>query len=206
MNGGLLELRILVVDDDEVDRLRIGRLIAQIPDLDAEVRAAADVRSSLDTVKREPFDLVLLDYRLPDGTALDFLAGVGAADGLGPPVVVQTVQDSDLAAIDTLARGAQDYLVKGRFDAPALHRAIRYALERDRLVKERARLRSELVKASERISTLEGLLPICSYCKGVRDDSGHWHRIEAYLATTGTRMTHSMCPACAAQRFPDHYR
>lgn len=206
MTGPTLDLRILVVDDDEVDRLRISRLISQIPDLDARLVAASDVRSSLDAVRREPFDLILLDYRLPDGTALDFLAKLGAADGLGPPVVVQTVQDSEHTAVDTLARGAQDYLVKGRFDAPALRRSIRYALERDRLNKERARLRGELLKASERIATLEGLLPICSYCKSIRDDSGHWHRIESYLATTGTKMTHGMCESCAAEHFPDHYR
>jgi len=206
MDGEILELRILVVDDDEVDRLRVGRLLAQIVDLDPEVQTATDVRSSLEAVKREPFDLILLDYRLPDGTALDFLAALGAADGLGPPVVVQTVQDSEQTAVETVARGAQDYLVKGRFDAAALRRAIRYALERDRLIKERARLRSELVKAAARIEALEGLLPICSYCKSIRDDSGHWHRIESYLATTGTKMTHGMCPQCAAAHFPDHHR
>lgn len=206
MSREILELRILVVDDDEVDRLRVGRLLAQIVDLDPEVRTATNVASSLEAVRRESFDLVLLDYRLPDGTALDFLAAVGAADGLGPPVVVQTVQDSEQTAVETVARGAQDYLVKGRFDAPALRRAIRYALERDRLIKERSRLRSELVKAAARIEALEGLLPICSYCKSIRDDSGHWHRIESYLATTGTKMTHGMCPQCAAEHFPDHYR
>lgn len=56
----------------------------------------------------------------------------------------------------------------------------------------------ELEATLSRVKTLEGLLPICAYCKRIRDDSDYWQEVEAYLgAQTGARFTHSVCPSCA---------
>jgi K+-sensing histidine kinase KdpD len=55
----------------------------------------------------------------------------------------------------------------------------------------------ELAEALERVKQLEGLIPICSYCKKVRDDSGLWERIEAYLSSrSNVTFTHGICPDC----------
>ncbi len=62
---------------------------------------------------------------------------------------------------------------------------------------------SELQEANREIRTLRGFIPICSHCKGVRDDSGYWHRLESYLMThTEAQLSHSICPDCVRTHFP----
>lgn len=62
---------------------------------------------------------------------------------------------------------------------------------------EREELIRELQEALAEVKTLSGLLPICSYCKKIRDDKGYWSRIETYIARHSTaEFTHSICPDC----------
>lgn len=62
----------------------------------------------------------------------------------------------------------------------------------------------KLQKAAGEIRTLRGFIPICAHCKGVRDDTGYWHRIEAYLAAhTEAQLSHGICPDCLEQHFGD---
>ena len=59
----------------------------------------------------------------------------------------------------------------------------------------------------KRIETLRGIVPICSYCKQIRDDKGYWNRVEAYVAKhTEARFSHSICPACMEQHYPEEYK
>lgn len=63
---------------------------------------------------------------------------------------------------------------------------------------------SELQKALDEINTLSGFIPICSSCKGIRDDQGYWNKIETYLAArTDATFSHSICPDCAKKLYPD---
>ena len=49
-------------------------------------------------------------------------------------------------------------------------------------------------------------MPICSYCKQIRDDKGYWNIVEAYIAKyTDARFSHSICPTCMETHFPDEY-
>lgn len=62
------------------------------------------------------------------------------------------------------------------------------------------RLVDELRVALSRVKTLGGLLPVCAWCKNVRDDAGYWQQIEIYLAEhTDARFTHGLCPTCDAR-------
>lgn len=62
---------------------------------------------------------------------------------------------------------------------------------------EREELIRELQEALAEVKTLSGLLPICSYCKKIRDDKGYWSRIETYIARhSAAQFTHSICPDC----------
>lgn len=75
---------------------------------------------------------------------------------------------------------------------------IGFALYSRRKIMEREMLISELQDAIAQIKTLKGLIPICSYCKNIRDDSGIWNKIEAYFAKhVDADFTHGMCPDCA---------
>jgi GAF domain-containing protein len=69
---------------------------------------------------------------------------------------------------------------------------------------ELRRVSAELAKAVTNVRTLTGLLPICSYCKGIRDDQGYWQKVESYLETnTEASLTHGICPQCMDQHFPE---
>ena len=69
--------------------------------------------------------------------------------------------------------------------------------ERERLVEEQQRLLGE-------VKTLSGLLPICSYCKKIRDDNGYWNQIEDYIGKhSSANFTHSVCPDCASNQYAE---
>jgi sensor domain CHASE-containing protein len=75
-----------------------------------------------------------------------------------------------------------------------------YAQRCSRQAIETARTNVELQAALDEVKTLEGLLPICAYCKSVRDDSGYWNQIESYLRKhTKASFSHGYCPECAAK-------
>jgi len=65
------------------------------------------------------------------------------------------------------------------------------------LSSERARTNAELEKALEEVNRLSGMLPICAWCKKIRDDDGTWHVLEEYLQShSEADFTHSICPDC----------
>ncbi len=71
---------------------------------------------------------------------------------------------------------------------------------------ERAKIIAELKRALEEIKTLSGLLPICAWCKKVRDDKGYWKQVEHYVAEhTEAEFTHGICPDCLKKLEPELY-
>lgn len=123
--------RILLVEDDEVDRLMIDRLLGGI-DTDIELTEAEDVQSALEKLEHERFDAGLFDLRLPDGDAFDLLDALETHSGAKMPVVILTGNEDKATAQRALSRGAQDYLLKDEVSGPLLVRSLRYALERKR--------------------------------------------------------------------------
>ena len=81
---------------------------------------------------------------------------------------------------------------------------IRDITEHKRAEEEREKLIYELQDALGKIKTLSGLLPICSWCKKIRDDEGYWNQIETYIGDhSEAEFTHSICPECMKKRYPD---
>jgi phosphoserine phosphatase RsbU/P len=201
-------LRILVIEDDEVDRMRVMRMLQRLPEGLERIDVAVDKTSGAQAMRTEEYDCVLLDYRLPDGEGIDLLDEIRASEGDAPPIIIETVLEDEGTALRSLAKGAQDYLVKGRFDAEALRRSIRYAVERGRLHRERNRLVRELQDALARVKVLEGFLKTCCYCHRVRDDSNNWLPIESFIQRhSEARFSHGICPECLiaheSELYPD---
>jgi hypothetical protein len=72
---------------------------------------------------------------------------------------------------------------------------------------DRIHLIEKLQNALSEVETLRGLLPICACCKKIRDDQGYWNHIEAYLRKhTNTEFTHTLCPECVKQYYPDLWK
>ena len=137
-----MALRLLVVDDDEIDRLAVRRALRDAG-VDAVVDERTDDASALAALRAEPYDCVLLDYNLPGATGLDVLARIRVA-GLRVPVVVFTGQGDEELAVTLMKAGAADYLGKSALSADRLARSVRYAIalhrseegRRELLVKE----------------------------------------------------------------------
>jgi PAS domain S-box-containing protein len=86
--------------------------------------------------------------------------------------------------------------------APDTARQGIYSVARDiteskRAAEEREELVRELQTALEEVRTLREILPICSYCRKIRDDENYWHTVESYISQhTATRFSHGICPSC----------
>lgn len=124
--GGPGPLRVLVVDDDEVDRMALRRALARTG-LALEVSEAEAVLHAIGLLGTERFDCVFLDYNLPDGDGLTFLLGVRAA-GIGVPVVILTGQQDERIAARLNESGAADYIPKGELTPARLAESLRRAL------------------------------------------------------------------------------
>jgi two-component system sensor histidine kinase UhpB len=106
-------VRVLIVDDDTVDRMACRRAIAKNNPLDFIVDEAATGREGLQRAAEQPPDCILLDYHLPDMNGLEFLTElVGEADQIAIPVMLLTGADSAKVVAAALKRGARDYLGK----------------------------------------------------------------------------------------------
>lgn len=88
---------------------------------------------------------------------------------------------------------------------PVSTRAIFRDITKRKLIEaERERLITELQAALAEVHTLSGLLPICGWCKKIRDDSGYWNSVEGYLKkSSGVDITHGICPDCSAKMMVD---
>ena len=77
---------------------------------------------------------------------------------------------------------------------------------RKKVEKEKEDLINELQTALEEVKVLSGLLPICSFCKKIRDDKGYWQAIETYLQKhSGAEFSHGICNDCLKKYYPDIY-
>ncbi|HLM66930.1 MAG TPA: response regulator [Longimicrobium sp.] len=103
-------LRVLVVDDDAVDRMAVARHLARTG-LAVRVEEADGVLEAIGRLSDATFDCVLLDFNLPDGDGLTFLRGLRTA-GITVPVVMLTGQSDPEVVADLVMAGAADYLPK----------------------------------------------------------------------------------------------
>jgi two-component system sensor histidine kinase UhpB len=127
-------IRVLIVEDDMVDRLACRRAFAKHPDYDFTLFEAVTGREGLQLAKLHKPDCILLDYHLPDMNGLEFLsemAGDGGGGGIAIPVMLLTGAESAAVAAAAIKRGAWDYLGKdfdGQYLAllpSAIHRMLR---------------------------------------------------------------------------------
>jgi signal transduction histidine kinase len=187
------QLAVLVVEDNAADARQISRLLAE----SAVPRFRSTVVDSLGAAREllaggARFDAVLLDLGLPDVQGFDSLASVHAA-APDAPIVVMTVDGREETALEAIRRGAQDYLVKGRFDADALTRSIRYAMSRQ--VSAVALRRSNEALAAfanaaahdlrEPLRTMSGFAQLVQLRQGERLDDDGREMLEAIVAAGG---------------------
>ena len=128
-------LRILLVDDDAVDREAVRRTLAAA-DLDVQLETAETAEAAVSSARATSVDCVLLDYYLPGTTGLDVLTRLRAA-GVDAPVIALTGQADRQTAVEMMKAGAADYLDKGSLTADGLARSVRHAMQTAAAERER---------------------------------------------------------------------
>jgi PAS domain S-box-containing protein len=140
-----LTYTLLIVEDAPTDRELYRRLLLKDPICNYELLEAGSVVDGLEYCRKISIDAILLDYKLPDGDGLKFLAALAAqTNGRMPPVVMLTGQGDESVAVRAMKIGAQDYLVKRDLTPELLQSSIRNAISSDRL-------RRQLVQSEDRL-------------------------------------------------------
>ncbi len=126
-------IKILMVEDNPVDAIRLKNDLKEINRKKCEFAQAESLREAQDLLCTEVFHLILLDLGLPDAQGIDTLMGI---QNFAPdtPVVVMSGLDDESVAVEAVARGAQDYLLKDKWDPQLIGRSLHYAVQRHQLL------------------------------------------------------------------------
>ena len=119
-------LRLLIVDDDDVDRLALKRALANAG-VKADITEADGAGAAIDALSGDAFDCIMLDYQLPGSDGLQVLHAIRGA-GVRTPVIVLTGQGDEETAVELMKAGAADYIGKGQLTPERLSRSLRHAL------------------------------------------------------------------------------
>ncbi len=141
--------------------------------------------------------IAVLDWVMPNMDGPAVCRAVRAASfSIQPYLILLTSRNRQEDVIEGLGAGADDYLVKpvdwGELEV-RLQVASRVVSLQERLADRVA----ELETALGNVHRLQGLLPICAYCKRIRDDRNYWSQVETYVAEhSDVQFSHGICPSC----------
>ncbi len=172
--------KILVVDDDPVSRRKLEGLLQQ---QGYQVVTASNGREAWDIFRKENISLVITDWIMPevDGVRLcQMIRGLGRQKYTY--IILITVMAGKGSYLEGIEAGADDFLTKP-FD-PDMLRARLFVAQR-------------ILDLQAEVRQLQGMLPICSYCKRIRNDDNLWTQVEAYVSEhSDADFTHGICPEC----------
>ena len=209
MNGqNLMELSVLYVEDDAAAREEIAVFLKRRV---ARLVTAANGEEGLAMFRRNRPDLVVTDIQMPVMNGLK-MARAMREEYRGIPIIVTTAHSDIANMLEAIDIGVDQYVMKpvdsGKLSAAVEKCAeiVEYRRAHKRFLAERERLIADLQKALAEIKTLQGILPICSFCKKIRDDKEVWTQLENYISEhTDAQFSHSFCPDCARKMYPQYF-
>ncbi len=174
-------MKVLIAEDDPVSSLV---LCEKLKKLGYEVIATDNGRDAWFAYQREAPRIVIADWMMPTVDGLELCRMIRADNGvLYTYIILLTALSGKGSYIEGMNAGADDFVTKP-FDIEGL--------------KARLRVAERVLKLQSTVNQLEGLLPICSYCKKIRDKQNVWHPVEDYVEHhTETSFKRSLCPDCA---------
>ena len=191
------KVRVLVAEDHAPARDALKTLLER---QGFEVVAVGDGEAARATLESfNPPTIAVLDWMLPGLTGLEVCQAARSNNSTPYTyVIVITGRDATQDVLDAFSAGADDF-VRKPCDPDELLARIRSGQRIIALESSLAGRVKELEEALERVRQLKRLLPICMYCKRVRDDSAYWQQIDEYIHIhTGTDFSHGICPQCMA--------
>lgn len=187
--------RLLIAEDHDSARTALKSLLEW---KGFSVTAVADGEDALKVLTSDDAPpIALLDWEMPGMTGLDICRAVRSKPaGRYLYLIVITAREGEEGIAQAMAAGADDF-VRKPFGITEVIARIRNGQRMLKLERSLAARITELEHALETGRQLKRLLPICAYCKKIRDDSDYWQEIEQYIHThTGTDFSHGICPPC----------
>lgn len=188
-------MRILIAEDDRVSQRLLEHTLTL---MGHEVVAVSDGLAAWECLQhRNAPRLAILDWMMPGLDGSEVCRRVRAASSDEPPyLMLLTAKHQKDDVVKGLESGADDYITK-----PFHRRELQCRVQTGvRIVELQRRLTervSQLEAALAQVHQLKGLLPICCYCKKIRDDGSYWQQVETYLeAHTAVEFSHGICPDC----------
>ncbi len=174
-------MKVLLLESDPISRLYMEASLATLGLVSEIAESADDARSII--ASSPEIRLIVCDLSIPGSSGLELCRWVRARKVEYVYFILYLPADASKENEDAaIEAGVDDFLQK-----PVNLRELRIRLH----------VASRILDSAAHIRELQGLVPICSYCKSVRNDEDYWQRIEQYIsARTGSEFTHSVCPSC----------
>jgi CheY-like chemotaxis protein len=198
--AGAAALRVLIADDEAIARRVLEHAVKQAG-YAATVVASGDEAWRLLSEAGGP-RVAVLDWMMPGLTGLEVCEKVRAA-GLRPApyLIVLTSRGEPGDVVRALEAGADDHITKP-FEPGELRARLAVGARIVTLQQELADRVHALEEALAHVQQLQGLIPICAWCRQVRSDGDFWVQVDDYLAQrSGLQFTHAICPACREREF-----
>jgi DNA-binding response OmpR family regulator len=191
-------MKILVAEDDAVTR---RMLVVTLERLGWDVITAEDGNAAwhvFETLKgKDAPEIAVLDWMMPGIEGIEICRRLHTTPGFELVYIILVTSRGGKEDLSYgLAAGANDYVTKP-FDPVELEARVRVGQRMVKLQRSLAARVTEVEAALAHVQRLQGLLPICSYCKKVRNEANYWEQVESYFTThSDLDFTHSICPQC----------
>jgi DNA-binding response OmpR family regulator len=191
-------MRILIAEDDAVSRRLLEVLLGGWGHEVISVEDGLAAWMALEGLEKENCPAVaILDWMMPKMDGVEICRKIRGGHRLTPVhIILLTARERKEDIITGLEAGADDYLTK-----PVWKEGLRARLQVGmRIVELQSSLAGrihELESALRKVRQLQGLLPICCYCKKIRNDQNYWQQVDAYVSQhSEARFSHGICPDC----------
>jgi CheY-like chemotaxis protein len=188
-------VKILLAEDERVSRRMLETMLKE---WGYEVVSVGDGEAAWEVLQLPQAPrLALLDWVMPGMDGIDVCRHVRAASNREATyLVLLTAKGRREDVVAGLRAGADDFVSKP-FDLEELQARLQTGRRIVGLQASLADRVRQLEEALSHVKQLRGLLPMCSYCKRVRDDRDYWHQVDAYLrAHSEAQVSHGICPHC----------
>ena len=187
-------MRILIAEDDPVSRCFLEVSLSK---WNYEVISTCDGNEAWEAFQREAPAIAILDWMMPGIDGAEVCRRIRTLEtAFAPYLILLTAKSEKGDVVAGLEAGADDYITKP-FNRQELRARLEVGFRISELQKNLAARIDELENALSRVKQLQGLLPICSYCKKIRSDNDYWEQVDTYITKhSEVAFSHSICPAC----------